>query len=186
VYADSIRCTGVLGDQAVASTIINRADADLHPYRLEDFVTILVGIGQPAEDELRRALVTHSETTRHLAAVALVHSPSPTAAGVLLDTLRGDNTRGVEAASYVLTELVALGVVDEASAFDTVQRLCRNIDPRVRANSVRALMLFERSGPAAELIDEMLADNDPDVILATERTVEMMRNAKIQQIFGPN
>jgi WD40 repeat protein/serine/threonine protein kinase len=186
VYADSIRCAGVLGGDELVGAILTRAGAGLHPFRLEDFMVVLVGVGQPAEPQLRSALTDYSETVRHLAALALAHSPSPSAAPILLDALNGDEIRGTEAASYVLTELIATGAIDEVGAFDTVRRLCRNIDPRVRRNAVRSLVLFERTGVAGELLDEALVDVDPEVAREAERSQEIMRNAKIQQVFGAN
>ena len=183
-YADSIRCTGVLGGEDVVEEILERADTGLHPYRLEDFVVVLVGIGEPAEPRLRRALTDYSETVRHLAAVALAHSANSAAPKILVEALDGDEMRGVEGASYVLTELIARGAIDEAQAFDTVRTLCRSIDPRVRRNAVRALVLFERTGLALELLNETLTDTDPEVVAAAEWAQETMRNAKIQQVFG--
>ncbi|MCJ7755430.1 MAG: HEAT repeat domain-containing protein, partial [Thermoanaerobaculales bacterium] len=183
-YADSIRCTGVLGGEDVVEEILERADTGRHPYRLEDFVVVLVGIGEPAEPRLRRALTDYSETVRHLAAVALVHIANPAAPQILVEALNSDEMRGVEGASYVLTELIARGAIDEAQAFGAVRTLCRSIDPRVRRNAVRALVLFERTGPALELLNEVLTDTDPEVVAAAERAQETMRNAKIQQVFG--
>jgi hypothetical protein len=54
----------------------------------------------------------------------------------------------------------------------------------VRRNAVRSLVLFERSGVAGELLDEALVDVDPEVAREAERSQEIMRNAKIQQVFG--
>jgi hypothetical protein len=92
--------------------------------------------------------------------------------------------RRVEAASYVLTELVALGHIPEAEAFPVVRQMCRSIDPRVRANAVRAVMLFEPTGPAHELLDEVLEDSDPEVAAAAGQTRGIIRGAKVQELFG--
>ncbi len=183
-YADSIRCTGVLGGEDVVELILERAGTGLHSYRLEDFAVVLVGIGEPAEPRLQRALTDYSEIVRHLAAVALVHGTSPSAVQILVEALDGDEMRAVEGASYVLTELIARGAIDEARAFDTVRMLCRSIDPRVRSNAVRSLVLFERTGVAGELLEEALIDGDPEVVAAAEWARETMRNAKIQEVFG--
>jgi HEAT repeat protein len=168
----------------VVEEILRRAESGPHPYRLEDFAVVLVGIGEPAEPRLRQALTGYSEIVRHLAAVVLVHSASPTASTILTQALASGEMRDVEGASYVLTELIARGAIDESTAFDTVRRLCRNIDPRIRRNAVRALVLYEHTGVAIELLDEVLADSDPDVARAAEQTRDIMRNAKIQQVFG--
>ena len=184
VYADSIRCAGELGDQDLVRSVLDAAGSYRHPFRLEDFAVILVGIGEPAEPALGSALTDYSETLRHLAALSLVHGDSQSAQAVLLEALGSGQIRGVEGASYVLTELIVLGAIDESVAFDTCRRLCRSIDPRVRRNAVRSLVLFERTGPVADLLEEVLLDVDPEVVLEAERTREVMRSAKIQQIFG--
>jgi WD40 repeat protein/serine/threonine protein kinase/cytochrome c-type biogenesis protein CcmH/NrfG len=183
-YGDSIRCTGVLGGEEVVEDILARAGSGLHPYRMEDFAVMLVGIGEPAEPRLKKALTDYSEPVRHLAAISLVYSASPTAPPVLREALAGDEMRGVEGATFVLTEMIVHGILDESIAFDTVRRLCRNIDPRIRRNAVRSLALFERTGVANELLDEVLADSDPEVARAAEQTRDMMRTAKIQEVFG--
>ena len=90
----------------------------------------------------------------------------------------------VEGASYVLTELISIGAIDEATAFEKVRTLCRNIDPEVRRNAVRALVHFERKGAAREVLDEALEDRDPEVRAAAERTRDTVRSAKAFELFG--
>jgi WD40 repeat protein/serine/threonine protein kinase len=183
-YARALQCVGRLGDTGIAIAVLDRAGADLHPYRFEDLVSLLAQIDGSIEPLLEVALSDHSETVRHAAALALLYSDRPAAAGTLVAMLDGDELRSAEAASHVLTELVLLGAIDGASAFGVVRRLCRSIDPRVRRNAVRALVLFERTGPARDLLEEILADRDPQVVLAAERTQEMIRSAKLRQLFG--
>ena len=63
-------------------------------------------------------------------------------------------------------------------------RVSKNIDPRVRRNSVRAMVLFERRGAARELMDEILQDSDPEVRQAAELTHNTLRSAKLHELFG--
>jgi HEAT repeat protein len=118
------------------------------------------------------------------AALSLIHGGDENGVRALVEGLESDEGRVVEGASYVLTELIAVGAIDEASAFEKVRVLCRNIDPRVRRNSVRALVLFERKGAARELMDEVLEDNDPEVRAAAERIRDTIRSAKTFELFG--
>ena len=84
----------------------------------------------------------------------------------------------------MLTELLSIGAIDEATAFETVRALCRNIDPRVRRNAVRALVHFERKGAAREVLDAALEDSDPEVRAAAERTRGIVRSAIAVELFG--
>jgi hypothetical protein len=77
-----------------------------------------------------------------------------------------------------------VGAIDEASAFEKVRKLSRNIDPKVRRNAIRALVHFERRGPAREVLDEALEDTDPEVRAVAERTRDTIRSAKMYELFG--
>ncbi len=185
-YAQAVFCVGDLGGDGVVQTILRQGELPLHPYRLEDLLSILIRVGGASDPLVVEALTDHVESVRHLAALALVHGGSAEGAGMLINALQGDEMRGVEAASFVLTELISTGAIEESQSFDTVRRLCRSIDPRVRRNAVRSLVLFESVGPARQLLDEALEDSDVEVALAAERTLKMIRTMKIQQIFGSN
>ncbi len=183
-YAGAVNCVGTLGDRGLVDDVLQRTTRDLHPYRLEDLLSIMVRIGGGEDPRVIEAIGDRSETTRHFAALSIVHGGDEAGIRALVDGLSSEQGRVVEGSSYVLTELVALGAVDQESAFETVRLLCRNIDPRVRRNSVRALVLFERKGAARELMDEILQDSDAEVRLAAERTRDTIRSAKMYELFG--
>jgi len=164
--------------------VLQRTKRDLHPYRLEDLLSIMVRIGGGEDPRVVEALGDREETTRHFAALTILHGGDKAALRDLVEGLDSEEGRIVEGSSYVLTELVALGEISQESAFETVRRLCRNIDPRVRRNSVRALVLFERKGAARDLMDEVLEDSDAEVRQAAERTRETLRSAKMYELFG--
>jgi WD40 repeat protein/serine/threonine protein kinase len=183
-YAGAVNCIGTLGDRGVVDDVLLRTKSDLHPYRLEDLLSIMVRVGGGVDPLVITALADRTETTRHFAALSLIHGGDENGVRALVEGLESDEGRVVEGASYVLTELIAVGAIDEASAFEKVRVLCRNIDPRVRRNSVRALVLFERKGAARELMDEVLEDNDPEVRAAAERIRDTIRSAKTFELFG--
>jgi WD40 repeat protein/serine/threonine protein kinase/Tfp pilus assembly protein PilF len=183
-YAGSVNCVGTLGDRSVVDDVLQRTKSDLHPYRLEDLLSIMVRVGGGLDPRIIEALNDRSETTRHFAALSLVHGGDSGGIRTLVEGLDGDDRRLVEASSYVLTELIALGAIDQASAFETVRKLSRNIDPKVRRNSVRALVHFERRGAAREVLDEALEDTDPEVREVAERTRDIIRSAKMHELFG--
>ncbi len=183
-YAGAVNCVGALGDRAVVDDVLQRTKDDLHPYRLEDLLSIMVRVGGGEDPQVIDALNDRSETTRHFAALSVIHGGDADGIEGLVQSLDSEQGRVVEGASYVLTELIALGAIEEAAAFEKVRTLCRNIDPRVRRNSVRALVLFERKGAARELMNEVLEDSDPDVRQAAELTYNTLRSAKMYELFG--
>jgi WD40 repeat protein/serine/threonine protein kinase len=183
-YSNAVNCIGTLGDLKLVEPILQRAKAGLHPYRLEDLLGVLVRLGAGGDPRVWTALTDHSETVRHLAALTLVHGSESSGHEHLLDALTGDETKGVEGASFVLTELICVGAIDDESAFETVRRMGRNIDPRVRRNAVRALVLFENKGPARAVLNDALEDNDPEVVAAAEKVQATLESAKLNELFG--
>jgi WD40 repeat protein/serine/threonine protein kinase len=183
-YAEAVGCLGQFADPSAVEPILRRVGEESHPFHLEDLLSILVRVGGRAGPRLKGALTDSSERVRHIAALALVNSGDPGAAESLVHILDGNDPRGVEAGSYVLTELIVGGVIAEPAAFQTVRRHCRSIDPRVRRNAVKALILFESSGPAGELLLEALSDSDPGVAETAQWTKDTLRSATIQELFG--
>jgi hypothetical protein len=183
-YAGSVNCVGRLGDRSVVADVLQKTRSGLHPYRLEDLLSIMVRVGGGEDPRVREALNDHSETTRHFAALSIVHGGASDGIRGLVEGLDSEQGKVVEGASYVLTELIVLGAIGEDVAFEKVRGLCRNIDPRVRRNSVRAMVLFERRGAARELMEEILEDSDPEVRQAAELTHNTLRAAKMNELFG--
>jgi len=183
-YAGSINCVGTLGDRSVVDDVLQRTKSDLHPYRLEDLLSIMVRVGGGFDPRVLDALDDRSDTTRHFAALSIIHGGDQSGIQAIVEGLDSEEGRVVEGASYVLNELISIGAIDEASAFKRVGILCRNIDPRVRRNAVRALVHFERKGAAREVLDEVLEDRDPEVRAAAERTRDIVRSAQAVELFG--
>jgi hypothetical protein len=183
-YAGSVNCVGTLGDRSVVDDLLRRTTGDLHPYRLEDLLSIMVRVGGGRDQQVVDALDDRTETTRHFAALSIIHGGDEEGIRALVEGLDSEDWRLAEGTSYVLTELIALGVFDEASAFEKVRMLSRNIDPLVRRNAVRALVHFERRGAAREVLDEALEDSDPEVRAVAERTRDTIRSAKMHELFG--
>ena len=183
-YSNAVNCVGTLGSRTLVPQILQRANQNLHPYRLEDLLSIMVRIEAAGDPQMVEHISDHSETIRHLTALTLVHGRDPNGIEALLNGLESEDSRAVEGASYVLTELICVGAVEEQTAFDTVRRLCRNIDPRVRRNAVKALILFERSGPARVVLDEALDDTNPEVVAAAEKIRAGLLSAQVNSLFG--
>ena len=183
-YAGAINCVGTLGDRGVVDDVLRRTKSDLHPYRLEDLLSIMVRVGGGVAPQILDALDDRNDTTRHFAALTVVHGGDKVGIQALVEALDSEEHRVVEGASYVLTELISIGAIDEAVAFRKVRVLSRNIDPKVRRNAVRAMVHFERRGAAREVLDAALEDTDPEVRDAATRTREIVRKAKAQELFG--
>jgi HEAT repeat protein len=184
-YSNAVNCIGTLGDLELVEPVLLRARAGrLHPFRLEDLLGVLVRIGASGDPHIQAAITDNSETVRHLAALTLLHGSEPSGRKHLFDALSGEEMKGVEAASFVLPELISIGAIDDEFAFETVRRLSANIDPRVRRNAVRALVLFENKGPVRGVLKDALDDNDPEVAATAEKVQATMRSAKLNELFG--
>ncbi len=183
-YRQAVVCSARLGGADLVATLLRRCAGELHPLRRHDLAGMLVAIGRPAQAQLIAALASGEEGARHAAAWALVTMHQPEGMAALREALTGPSATGNEAASFVLRELIVLGEVAPEDAFDVVRRLAHSIDPRVRRNAIAALILFERTGPVVELLEQARSDSDPSVVTAAEATERAMREVKIQQVFG--
>ncbi len=72
---------------------------------------------------------------------------------------------------------MCLGVIPEDEAFETVRRFCQNIDPLVRRNAVRALVLFEEEDPMREVLEGALDDSDEGVAQAAREVRDTLERA---------
>ncbi len=183
-YANAVNCVGTFGTVALNDRILQRAKQGLHSKRLEDLLGILVRIGADTDPRFADALNDNSETVRHITALALFYGVEKTGKDLLIAALESGEGRNVEAASSVLIELISSGKIAEGEAFELIEQFSRNIDPRVRRNAVRALILFENKGPARDVLNDALEDSDPEVVDVAERTKEMLRIGKANQVFG--
>ncbi len=182
-YANAVNCVGLFGTFELTDRILQRAAQGLHPYRLEDLLGVLIRIHAVDNARFKDGLYDSSETVRHLVALTLIYSGKDEAHEALMEALGGDDRRGVEAASYVLTELITAGVIREQEAFERVRALSSNIDPKVRRNAARALVLFSYEGAVREVLNDVLEDSDPAVVEAAESTRDMMRDARVTDFF---
>jgi hypothetical protein len=176
-YANAVNCVARLGETNLIPQVVQRAANGLHPKRMEDLLVVMVTIGAAQDARIERALADRSETVRHLAALTLVFGDDDHGARALLPALEGEDRRAAEAASSVLTELVCFGVIKEDEAFERVRRLCQNIDPLVRRNAVKTLILFEDKKPLREVLDGALDDSDEDVVAAAREVRDTLERA---------
>jgi WD40 repeat protein/serine/threonine protein kinase/cytochrome c-type biogenesis protein CcmH/NrfG len=183
-YADAINCVGTFGDSSLVPQILWRANQGLHPNRLEDLASIMVRIGAAGDPRLGEFLADESEDVRHLVALTLVFGSQSDGVETLLDALEGDDPRAIEAASFVLTELICAGSIEEQPAFELVRRLAGNADPKVRLGAVRALVLFDSAGTARTLLEEAFEDQNPDVAMAAEHVRKALRSERLDNLFG--
>ena len=183
-YANAVNCVGTFGTVALNDRILQRAKQGLHSKRLEDLLGILVRIGADTDPRFADALNDNSETVRHITALALFYGVEKTGKDLRSPLSRAARGGMWKAASSVLIELISSGKIPEGEAFELIEQFSRNIDPRVRRNAVRALILFENKGPARDVLNDALEDSDPEVVDVAERTKEMLRIGKANQVFG--
>ncbi len=176
-YANAVNCVARLGEVRLTPQVLQRAESGLHPKRMDDLLGVMVGIGAAQDPAVERALEDPSETVRHLAALTLIYGDDDHGAPVLMAALEGEEWRRVEAASSVLTELICLGAITEDEAFEMVRRFSQNIDPLVRRNAVRTLVLFEQEEPVREVLEGALDDSDAGVVEAAREVRDTLERA---------
>ena len=176
-YANAVNCVGKLGTRTLTDRVLKRVGTGLHPRRIEDLLGVLVRIDAASSPEIMIALANRSEAVRHLAALTLIYGEDENAVPSLMAALESEDMDRVEAATFVLTELICIDAISEAEAFETVRRFCQNIDPNVRRNAVRALVLFDDRKPVREALEGALDDSDQRVVDAARRVRDAMENA---------
>ena len=98
-YAGSINCVGTLGDRSVVDDVLQRTKRDLHPYRLEDLLSIMVRVGGGVDPRVLDALDDRNDTTRHFAALSIIHGGDQSGVRALVESPRqrgGSGGRGGE------------------------------------------------------------------------------------------
>jgi WD40 repeat protein len=183
-YANAVNCVGIFGTYELADRILQRIRQGIHERREEDLLGVLVRIKASANPRFADHLLDANESVRHMAALAIVYGDDRKARDGLVDALRSDELRAVEAASFVIGELVSKGHLGEEEAFEVIRTLSRNIDPMVRRNAVKSLILFKNEGAVRDVLNDTLEDSDPDVVKAAELTREAMRTGRIKELFG--
>jgi WD40 repeat protein len=183
-YRHAVQCVARMADDRTVRDVLARLRAGLVPHRQHDLVTVLIGAGERSLERLDEALGSGDVDVRHAAAFALAHLRSSAGRDRLVAALDDPRSTRVEAASFVLRELIVSGAIPADDAFETVRRLAASVDPRVRAQAVRALVLFERRGPAARVLEQALEDSEPEVRRTAEETAVSLREAKLQELFG--
>jgi hypothetical protein len=184
LYHRSITCLGELGNPAVVLPILRNVDIRLHPYRVEDLLSVLVRVGPSAAGDAAGELASLSIPTRHLSALSLAYLGATAAREKLVAALSSDDGKPLEAASFVLPELIVAGALDEAEAFAVLSRLVYSIDPRVRRNAMRTLILFDHTGPAGDLLKEGLRDTDQTVVQTAHDIRNALRAATAKKYFA--
>jgi WD40 repeat protein len=183
-YANAVNCVGTFGTYDLADRILQRIRQGIHERREEDLLGVLVRIKASANPRFADGLLDANESVRHMVALAIVYGDDQESRERLASALQGDELRAAEAASFVIGELVAKGLLGEEEAFEVIRTLSRNIDPMVRRNAVKSLILYKNEGIVREVLNDALEDSDPDVVKAAEVTREAMRTGRIKELFG--
>ncbi|HUG52270.1 MAG TPA: protein kinase, partial [Vicinamibacteria bacterium] len=137
-------------------------------------VSLMAALDEPAPAELCRALETGGANARWVAARALAAHGGPAAAACVTEATRHPDA-GVRAdATSSLRLLVAREAVAPRPAWDAVQPLLSDTDPRVRRQAVRAVAMFGFDEASAAL-GVLETDADPEVASLARSTLEGLR-----------
>jgi HEAT repeat protein len=183
-YLEAVVCLAHLQDPELVVTVLRRAGSGVHPLHQLDLLRVLVAMDGRAIPALGEALGSGEQGVRRSAALALLYLDRKDATRLLLEAVDSGEPRRVEAASFVLRELIAVGHLPPDRAFESIQRLLQSIDPEVRANAVLSLEMFDPSRPVMRLLDEADDDGDAVVRRAAASTRKALREAARMRYLG--
>jgi WD40 repeat protein/serine/threonine protein kinase len=162
-YGRAILCLPQVADQRAVAALLDRLRSELPPERVQDLVTVLVQIGDPAVPQLVQALSSRVPQVRNSSAWALAEMRSQASITALVESMNGDDLSAVNAASTMLQEVITTGMLTSEQAFALIRRLSTSIDAEIRRNAIYGLATFQESRPVRRLLDA--ADEDAELIV---------------------
>jgi WD40 repeat protein/serine/threonine protein kinase len=159
-YGTAIVCLPQVSDERAVAALLEGLRSDLPPERAQDFVTVLVQIGDPAVPQLAQALASRVPQVRNSSAWALAEMRSQASITALVEAMDSDDMIAVNAASTMLQEVITTGVLKPVQAFEMISTLSASIDPEIRRNAIYGLATFKENRPIRELLDTASEDSE--------------------------
>jgi hypothetical protein len=147
-------------------------------------VAFLAGLGEPATNELCHALETGNEQARWVAARALPAQGNAAAVACISDDTQHADPLVRATATTALRLLIGAEKIPPARAWDLLQPLTRDADPRVRLEAVNAVAMFDFPH-AVPALAAMEKDGEEPVKSAAHAMTEALRNYRFMNPDRP-
>lgn len=186
VSADTLACLSRFAAPVTiptyfASMQLEAGDARQRQQARRNAVSLMVGLGEPAVDELCRSLGEAREDVRSVSVSALALLASERSASCLRESASSPDPAVRLATASVLEPLIALGPLTAPDALGLVDRMAADSDPAVRARALAAYAMFD-SDHAAPAVERLTKDADPGVKAAAEATLAHLKTVKMMDL----
>jgi WD40 repeat protein len=147
-------------------------------------VAFMTALGEPATSELCHALETGNDQAKWVAARALPAQGNSAADACLIEGTRHADPAVRAAAISGLRLLIGGGRLTPQRAWELVPPLTRDPDPKVRAEAVAAIAMFDFQHAISALAG-LEKDAEPSVAAAAQATTQTLRNYRFMNPDKP-
>ncbi|HEY8149651.1 MAG TPA: protein kinase [Vicinamibacteria bacterium] len=147
-------------------------------------IAFMAALGERATNELCHALETGTDQTKWVAARALPAQGNPAADTCIIDNLQSQDPAVRAAAATSLRLLMGTKRVAPARAWPLAQSLARDADPRVRAEAIPAVAMFDFKHAIDILTGMGEKDGDAAVVAVAKSTTQTLRNYRFMHPDG--
>jgi hypothetical protein len=159
-------------------------DAAASMRKRRNSIALMTGLGERGTTELCHALETGSDQTKWVAARALPAQGNQAADACIVQNVQSQDPGVRAAAATSLRLLIGTQRIAPARAWALVQSLTRDTDPRVRAEAVNVVSMFDFPHAIATLAG-LEKDSEPGVAEPARRATEALRNYRFMNPDRP-
>jgi len=148
-------------------------------------IAFMAALGERATNELCHALQTGTDQAKWVAARALPAQANPAADTCILDGVQNPDPAVRAAAATGLRLLMGTQRIPPAQAWELAQSLARDADPRVRAEAIQVVAMFDFKHAVDTLTAVGEKDADAAVADVARRTTQELRNYRFMNPDRP-
>ena len=173
-----------LVDAYFASMQLDDVDPVVSTRKRKLAIAFLAGLGEPATNELCHALETGSEQAKWVAARALPAQGNAAAVACVSDDTQHADPLVRAAAADALRLMIGAEKIPPARAWELLQPLAGDADPRVRLEAINVVAMFDfpHALPALAVMEK---DGEPAVAAAAHGMTQTLRNYRFMNPDRP-
>jgi len=186
VSADTLACLSRFAGTATVQAYLTglqleEGDARQRVAARRNALSLMVGMGAPAVDELCRSLGEGRDPVRSLSASALALMASDRSSACLEEASSSGDPAVRLAVASVLGPLIAVGQLPAPHALALVSRMAADPEPPVRAVAVwaYAMFVYDHAVPAVERLSR---DPDPSVQQAAQSALRQLKTVRMMDL----